>query len=83
MYSDIAEMFHFAAILKATKAENERDVKRLSVWKKRIEKMLTRNLLMNVYIFICTWDENETTDLMKSDLFPFLMRTFIKLFARK
>ena len=80
VHSDVAEMFLFLAILKATKPEIARGVKLLE---EAYSKMLTRNLLMSFCIFICTCDKHKARSLQKSNLFPCLMETFIKLRARK
>ena len=80
MYCDIAEIFHFLANLKATKLEILRGVKLLE---EAYPKMLIRNLPMNFCIFICTREKHKARGLQKSNLFPCLMETFIKLCARK
>ena len=80
VYSDIAEMFFFLANVKATKLEIVRGVKLLE---EAIQKLFTRNLPMNFCIFICTGDKHKARGLQKSNLFPCLMETLIKLCARK
>ena len=77
--SDIAKMFLFFVNLNATKLQIVQGVKLLKeAYPENVDPKLTDELL-HFHLHV----RQKVKDLQKSNLFPCLMKTFIKLCARK